>query len=429
MGTKKADEPQPQKVRLEFWADCLACGFTECELGNLCADELEDFLYNADICGFDVEDLGGTLTVDWEDVSVDLSQAAQECEGVATDWNEYLDTRGIYFIDVDMASQCVEFEIEGDFDPKKLTLFYRTAIYPGHKVLKILTGVSYGGERLEIAYPDEINGKGCWYWVFDDNKYTELSSSEDIEGFQPEDCDWKQFSNPSEETPRKGSKGKKSATKGGKAKKVISEIISNMVAIPGKSYKMGKYEVTQAQWEAVMGNNPSEFKQWEVVMGNNPSEFKNANNPVENISWYDCQKFIRKLNALPEVKASGLTFRLPTAEEWLYACCAGSTGDYCKLADGTEITEETLGDVAWYNVNSEGKTHPVGQKKPNAFGLYDMHGNVWEWCEDLFAADDSDRVNRGGSWYGVSGLCAAGQLSYNFPDSRNNALGFRLAAS
>ena len=191
--TKRGKGPKPKKVQLEFWSYWLSCGFVKCKLGNLCADELDDFRRNADICGFDVEDLGGTLTVDGEDVSVDFSQAAQECEGVATDWNEYLDTRGIYFIDVDKASQYAEFEIEGDFDPKKLTLFYRTAIYPGHKVLKILTGVSYGGESLEIAEPDECNGKGCWYWVFDDDKYTELSSSEDIEGFQPEDCDWEQF--------------------------------------------------------------------------------------------------------------------------------------------------------------------------------------------------------------------------------------------
>ena len=92
------------------------------------------------------------------------------------------------------------------------------------------------------------------------------------------------------------------------------------------------------------------------------------------------------LNSMPEVKKSGLTFRLPTEKEWEYACRAASTGDYCKLADGTEITKGTLGDVAWYEDNSGKKTHPVGQKKPNAFGLHDMHGNVLEWCEDLYWA-------------------------------------------
>ena len=137
------------------------------------------------------------------------------------------------------------------------------------------------------------------------------------------------------------------------------------------------------------------------------------------------------LNSMPEVKKSGLTFRLPTEKEWEYACRAGSTGDYCKLADGTEITESTLGDVAWYWDwdNSEEKTHPVGQKKPNAFGLYDMHGNVNEWCEDLYEAGGSSRVLRGGSWNTDSRSCSAGYRCDDAPGGRYNFLGFRLAAS
>ena len=164
-------------------------------------------------------------------------------------------------------------------------------------------------------------------------------------------------------------------------------------------------------------------------MGNNPSEFKGPNNPVENVSWNDCQEFISKLNALPEVKASGLTFRLPTEAEWEYACRAGSSGDYGKLADGTEITEETLSEVAWYDDNSGHKTHPVGQKQPNAFGLYDMHGNVWEWCEYLYRAGGSNRVSRGGSWSSSSRDCAASDRGSSDPDFRYYCLGFRLAAS
>ena len=135
------------------------------------------------------------------------------------------------------------------------------------------------------------------------------------------------------------------------------------------------------------------------------------------------------LNSMPEVKKSGLTFRLPTEKEWEYACRAASTGDYCKLADGTEITKGTLGDVAWYEDNSGKKTHPVGQKKPNAFGLYDMHGNVWEWCEDLYWAGNSNRVNRGGCWFSSSRRCTAGFRGSNGPDERDLTLGFRLAAS
>jgi len=197
--------------------------------------------------------------------------------------------------------------------------------------------------------------------------------------------------------------------------KIISELITNMVAIPGKNFKMGKYEVTQAQWEAVMGENPSRFK--------------GSENPVECVSWDDCKKFLEKLNSMPEVKESGLTFRLPTEKEWEYACRAGSTGDYCKLADGTEITKSTLGEVAWYDDNSDNKTHTVGQKKPNAFGLYDMHGNVLEWCEDLYLAGDSGRVFRGGGWLNGSGDCTASYGGLNDPDDRDIYLGFRVAAS
>ena len=205
------------------------------------------------------------------------------------------------------------------------------------------------------------------------------------------------------------------ATRKEKAAAPISSLIRDMIAIPGESFKMGKYEVTQAQWQAVMGENPSEFN--------------GVDHPVEQVSWYDCKMFLDKLNAMPEVKASGLTFRLPTEKEWEYACRAGSTGDYCKLADGTEITESTLGEVAWYDHNSDSKTHPVGQKKPNAFGLYDMHGNVWEWCEDLYRAGYSARVSRGGGWYRSSRSCAAGNRGRYGPGYRSDILGFRLAAS
>ena len=185
-----------------------------------------------------------------------------------------------------------------------------------------------------------------------------------------------------------------------------------MVPIPGKNYRMGKYEVTQALWKAVMGENRS----W----------FKGANNPVENVSWDDCQEFLRKLNTLPSVKASGMTFRLPTEEEWEYACRARATGDYCKLASGTEITEDTLGQVAWYTGNSNDRTHPVGQKKPNAFGLYDMHGNVWEWTS---TADGGKRRCRGGGWCFSGGDCEASNRLRFSPSYRDNYLGFRLCAS
>ena len=220
----------------------------------------------------------------------------------------------------------------------------------------------------------------------------------------------------------------------------VERLVAEMLPIPGRDFRMGKYEVTQAQWEAVMGENPSVFK--------------GADHPVECVSWDDCQAFLEKLNAHPAARASGLVFRLPTEEEWETACRAGSTNAYCRLADGTEITEATLGRVAWYNENlstrprwlsrfldfaerlvdrvrevdwSETRSHkPVGRKEPNAWGLYDLHGNVWEWTE---TADGEDRADRGGSWLNSAGNCESSFRSRFSPSFRDICLGFRLCAT
>jgi formylglycine-generating enzyme required for sulfatase activity len=124
-----------------------------------------------------------------------------------------------------------------------------------------------------------------------------------------------------------------------------------------KPFYLGKYEVTQDQWEAVMGANPSYFK--------------GPENPVEDVSWDDCQKFLKKLNE--RLPGTGGTVRLPTEAEWEYACRAGTTTKY-SFGD----TRSDLGEYAWYGGNSHNKNHPVGEKKPNAWGLYDIHGNVCE---------------------------------------------------
>ena len=218
---------------------------------------------------------------------------------------------------------------------------------------------------------------------------------------------------PAKKTGKKVPAKKKAAKKKARAvdPAVIEGIIASMVPIPGKDYRMGKFPVTQAQWEAVTGGNPSRRK--------------GAENPVECVSWDDCQAFLETLNGQPAAKASGLAFRLPTEEEWEFSCRAGSTGKFCRLADGTEITEDTLGEVAWFDENSNNMTHPVGLKKPNAFGLYDMHGNVWEWTA---TADDEYRVRRGGRCISWASVCESSERSRCMPFARDSTLGFRLCA-
>jgi formylglycine-generating enzyme required for sulfatase activity len=169
-------------------------------------------------------------------------------------------------------------------------------------------------------------------------------------------------------------------------------------------FYLGKYPVTQAQWAAVMGNNPSEFK-------------GDPNRPVEKVSWEEVQQFIRDLNA----REGNERYRLPTEAEWEYACRAGSTTAYCFGDD-----EGRLGEYAWYIKNAGGQTHPVGKLEPNAWGLYDMHGNVWEWVQDWRDAREVERVNRGGSWVFDANYCRSTTRGHVTPGHRAYDLGFRL---
>ena len=190
-----------------------------------------------------------------------------------------------------------------------------------------------------------------------------------------------------------------------------------------KSYFLGVYEVTQDQYGKVMGNNPSLFK--------------GAKNPVENFSWDDAVSFCKKLSEMPEEKAAGREYRLPTEAEWEYACRAGSSKAY-----SFGETAESLGEYAWFGVGSAVTTHPVGEKKANRWGLYDMHGNVWEWCQDWFgiyptgAVTDPQgpngglwRVSRGGGWCIDAGRCRSANRGRNNPSNGNASYGFRLALS
>ncbi len=183
-------------------------------------------------------------------------------------------------------------------------------------------------------------------------------------------------------------------------------------------YYIGKYEVTQALWQAVMGSNPSSSKGDDL--------------PVERVSWNDCQDFISKLNAM-----TGKRFRLPTEAEWEYAARGG------KKSRGYQYSgNNTLGDIAWYSGNSSSRTHAVGTKQPNELGIYDMAGNVWEWCQDwkgsysssplvnpIGAVSGSLRVYRGGSWSSSARGCRTSCRNCFTPNGRDNNLGLRLVLS
>jgi formylglycine-generating enzyme required for sulfatase activity len=166
-------------------------------------------------------------------------------------------------------------------------------------------------------------------------------------------------------------------------------------------------------------------------MGSNPSGFTgDLQRPVECVSWNDCQEFITKLNEM-----TGMNFRLPTEAEWEYAARGGSRSQGYKYSGSN-----TIGDVAWCGSNSNGETHPVATKQPNEFGIYDMSGNVWEWCQDWYGsysagaqtnptgpASGSYRVFRGGSWIVDARHCRVSNRNYGNPVNCNYALGMRLA--
>lgn len=181
-------------------------------------------------------------------------------------------------------------------------------------------------------------------------------------------------------------------------------------------YYIGETEVTQALWEAVMGKNPSKFKGSQL--------------PVEEVSWKDCQNFVEKLN-----KKTGQNFRLPTEAEWEYAARGGNKSRGYKYSGSN-----SLSDVAWYTDNSGSGTHDVKTKQANELGLYDMSGNVWEWCQDWYgsysagsqtnpmgATSGSGRVNRGGGWDGCARFCRVSDRNGSSPGNRVGGLGLRLA--
>ena len=197
---------------------------------------------------------------------------------------------------------------------------------------------------------------------------------------------------------------------------ITNSIGMKFVKIPKRNYYMGKHQVTQKEWKAVMGTDPSIFKGDEL--------------PVEQVSWDDCQEYVERLN----YKEGTYKYRLPTEGEWEHACRAGSTTKYCF---GDDVRH--LGNYAWYKDNSGRKTHIVGTKRPNKWGLHDMHGNVCEWCQDWYDDKHKYRVYRGGFWGNYPDDCESAYrtwyppaFSRNYrgsPGGRDHGLGVRLVRS
>lgn len=213
-----------------------------------------------------------------------------------------------------------------------------------------------------------------------------------------------------------------------------------------RGFWIGQTEVTQEQWQAVMGNNPSEFPskrvvtkrflRWEIPVWRRDFLVSRQRLPVENVGWNDCQDFCRK---------AGSNFRLPTEAQWEYACRAGWNS---PLSQGPVAGSGVLDEMAWYSRNGERKTHKVGLKRPNAWGLYDMYGNVAEWCQDKYGGYNGDypegpavdpigrcdpfvgnaRVFRGGSWVDSAAYCrSANRYGDDCPEQGFDKRGFRLA--
>lgn len=223
---------------------------------------------------------------------------------------------------------------------------------------------------------------------------------------------------------------------------IVDGVLISMIQVEGGTFLMGNNngEDNESPVHKVnisnfyIGKTEVTQELWEVVMGNNPSHFKGEKRPVERVSWDDCQGFIQKLNKILYSELSGKKFRLPTEAEWEYAARGG------KYSKGKAFSgEEDIKKVAWYEENSNKTTHPVAQKQPNELGLYDMSGNVWEWCEDWYDYYNkktqvdpkgplygTDRILRGGGWGSIETFCRVANRDGFGTGSSNNDMGFRL---
>ena len=231
---------------------------------------------------------------------------------------------------------------------------------------------------------------------------------------------------------------------------ILCNLLNNMVEVKGGTFMMGEkysflggigtdnkaHQVTLSSF--AISRTLVTQREWQAIMGNNPSHFKGDDLPVDNVSWMDCQDFISRLNELTKnLRLVGQDFHLPTEAEWEFAARGGVKSKGWRYSGS-----DNLDEVAWYDANSYNKPHPVAHKKANELGLYDMSGNVWEWCQDWYNGsyysnslstnpcnntEGSGRVSRGGSWYNYAWRCCVTHRYYWDPDCRFNDLGLRLA--
>ena len=227
-----------------------------------------------------------------------------------------------------------------------------------------------------------------------------------------------------------------------------ANISTEMIAVDGGTFERHGYDITVSSFE--IGKYPVTQKLYQSIMGRNPSYFEGENRPVEQVSWYDavefCNKLSKKDGLTPCYSGSGTNtkcdfsadgYRLPTEAEWEFAARGGNNSNSHEYSGSDDLDE-----VGWYNCNSEGQTHDVGQKEPNELGIYDMSGNVWEWCNDWYDdypdSDETDpfgassgnrRVCRGGSWDDSDDYCAVSFRNYDDPDSCYSNVGFRVVRS
>lgn len=188
-----------------------------------------------------------------------------------------------------------------------------------------------------------------------------------------------------------------------------------MVYVEGGQYTIG--EASSNVNDFLIGKTEVTQELWKAVMGKNPSTSRGKNNPVDMVSWNDCQAFIQKLNQL-----TGQTFRLPTEAEWEYAARGGNKSGGFKFSGANVI-----GKVGWYSGNSNSQTHPVASKMPNELGIYDMSGNVWEWCSNLYDDETGQYAIRGGCFTDATQICTITNRGKSDPATASDICGLRLA--